>query len=220
MRSVRALVVALFATVMIAGTLAPADAETQTQTQAQSQAPRRYSTFLVGDSTSWRLTGEYDGRLNLFNRYDLDWYVDAKGGRNLLQLPIRIVHYLVNVDSRPDTFVMALGTNPHPRWEKVHYELSLALLPSVTKVVLVTPAVFGSGREKAKTTAKYARWLRQIAEDRPHTVVADWRELARESHPDPRSGKSALLAEGIHQTPVTGRRAWLELVIETVDHVR
>ncbi len=218
MRSVRALVVALFATAMIAGTLAPADAETRSQTQ--SQAPRRHSTFLVGDSTSWRLTGEYDGRLNLFHQYDLDWSVDAKGGRNLLQLPVRILHYLVNVDSRPDTFVMALGTNPHPRWEKIHYELSLALLPSVTKVVLVTPAVFGSGREKAKTTAKYARWLRQIAEVRPHTVVADWRQLVKETNPDPRTGRSRLLSEGIHQTPVTGRRAWLELVIGAVNSVR
>ncbi len=216
MKYVRALLVTLFATAMIAGTLAPADAETQ----ARAQAPRRDSTFLVGDSTSWRLTGEYDGRANLFHKYDLDWYVDAKGGRNLLQLPVRILHYLVNVDSRPDTFVMALGTNPHPRFEKIHYELSLALLPRDTKVVLVTPAVFGQGREKSKTTARYSRWLRQIAEDRPHTVVADWRELVKQSNPNPHTGRSRLVAEGIHQTPITGRRAWIELVIDAVNSVR
>ncbi len=209
MKYVRALLVATLATVILAGTLAPAEA----------QAPRRDSTYVVGDSTTWRLTGEYDGRANLFEQYGLDWHVDAVGGRTLLALPIRILWYLVNVDRSPDTFVMALGTNPYPGWEKVHYELSLALLPRDTKVVLVTPAVFGTLWPKSKTTRRHARWLAEIAAERPHTVLADWRRLVKESNPNPRSGRSPLLAEGIHQTPGLGRRTWLELVIDAVDRV-
>jgi hypothetical protein len=206
---VRAFVVALFATAMIASTLAPANAE----------APRRGTTFLVGDSTAWRLTGEYDGRVNLLRQYDLDWNIDAVGGRTLLALPTRIVWYLRNVDSAPETFVMALGTNPYPGWEKVHYELCLALLPRDTKVVLVTPAVFGSRWAKSKITRRHARWLAEIAADRPNTVLANWRQKVQRSNPDPTTGKSRLLAEGIHQTPVTGRRVWLDLVVAKVDQL-
>ena len=206
MKYTRALFVALIATAMIAGTLAPAIAE----------APRRGSTFLVGDSTSWRLTGEYDGRANLFRQYHLDWYVDAVGGRSLLALPVRIYSYLQNVDSAPETFVMALGTNPYPGWEKEHYERCLALLPRETNVVLVTPAVFGSRWGKSKITRRYSRWLKEIAAERPHTALVDWRKTVQRSHPDPRTGVSPLLAEGIHQTPITGRRVWLEMVVAKV----
>ncbi len=173
----------------------------------------------MGDSTSWRLTGEYDGRANLFRQYHLDWYIDAVGGRSLLALPTRILWYLLNVDSAPDTFVMALGTNPVPGWEKVHYEICLALLPRETKVVLVTPAVFGSRWGKTKVTRRNARWLAEIAAERPHTALVDWRKKVQRSHPNPRSGVSPLLEEGIHQTPITGRRVWLDMVVAKVNQV-
>lgn len=210
MKYVRALLAALLTIGIFAGTLAPTQAET----------PRRHSTFLIGDSTSWRLTGQYDGRANLFHQNHLDWYVDAVGGRSLLALPTQILWYLVHVDPAPDTFIMALGTNPYPGWQKRHYQLSLALLPRTTKVVLVTPAVFGSRWPKSAITKTHARWLAEIAAERPHTVLADWRQKVRRSNPDPRTGRSALLAEGIHQTPVTGRRAWLNLVVARVNGVR
>lgn len=216
MKAVRAWLVAIFAAAIVAGMLPPARAEVAAEPAA---APRLHSTFLVGDSTSWRLTGKYDGRVNLFRQNQLDWHIDAIGGRSLLVLPKRILWYLSHVDSAPDTFVMALGTNPYPGWQKWHYELCLALLPRNTKVVLVTPAVFGTRWAKSHNTKIYARWLAEIAAERPHTALADWRRQVKRSHPNPRTGRSPLLAEGIHQTPVTGRRAWLKTVMTQVNQV-
>lgn len=182
--------------------------------------PALGGTFLVGDSTSSRLFGQWEAErggkptYNWWRHRHPDWYVDAVGGRSVVKLPERITDYLTTVDSAPSLFVMALGTNPRAGWTKASFENALALLPRTTKVVIVVPVRAGTNKgEKATQVTRYAGWLRQIAASERRYVVASWRKrVLTDPEMDPRTGASPLTVEGVHQTNPRGRRAWLEVV--------
>lgn len=183
-------------------------------------SPQTNSTFLIGDSTSWRLTGKRDGGPNLFLRRDPDWHLNAVGGRSVVKLPSLIQTYLSAVDPAPRTFIMALGTNTRAEWQSHSYADALSLLPPETSVVLVIPIRAGSNKgEKGKAVARNARWLYALARTRPNTVVADWRStVLQDPTLDPVTGRSRLLAEGIHQTR-HGRLVWMRVVEAAVKKV-
>lgn len=182
------------------------------------------STFIVGDSTSWRLTGEYDGMANLWAQRHPDWTVDAVGGRNVTTLPSRISHHLANVDASPDLFVMALGTNPAAdgsTWWKWNYVAALNLLPATTKVVLVIPfrgnRVTADGRAKSDAVTRYAGYLKEIAAERPSTAIADWRRLVvSDATRDPNTNIGVWTMDGVHQRVPHGRTAWMDILDQAV----
>lgn len=190
-------------------------------------APALGKVFLIGDSTSYRLSGQWEAEdggsptYNFWNSEHPDWIIDAVGGRNVNKLTERIQYHLANVDSSPSIFIMALGTNPDPEddWWKWKYEQALNLLPATTKVVLVIPVRAGSNKNaKGAQVTKYAGWLHEIAAERNNTIVANWRNRALTNPvPDPVTGISSLLTEGIHQTHPLGRRTWLTIVETAVN---
>jgi hypothetical protein len=188
-----------------------------------TSAPALNKTFVIGDSTSWRLTGEYDGTANLWAERHPDWLLDVIGGSNVNTLTTRVQYHLANVDSNPSMFVMALGTNPDPNndWWKWKYEQALNLLPATTKVILVIPfrgtRVTAEGRAKSDAVTRYAGYLHDIAAERDKTIVANWRGLVL-SDPtmDPATGIGKWTNDGVHQRVPYGRAEWLNILDRAV----
>lgn len=193
--------------------------------QSYSTAPVVGKTFVIGDSTTWRLTGEYDNTFNLWNTRHPDWVVDGVGGRIVNKLNERIQYHLDNVDSAPRTFVMALGTNPVPEgetWWKWNYIQALNLLPASTNVVLVIPVranrQTAEMRAKADDVTRYAGYLREIANERSNTIAAEWRPVVmNDPTKDPVTGVGEWTNDGIHQRNPFGRDRWMDIVEAAVN---
>lgn len=200
--------------------------ETNTVAQQKNAASALGGTFIIGDSTTWRLTGEYDGMANLWAIRHPDWTVDGVGGRVVTQLASRIAWHLANVDSSPANFIMALGTNPDPSgaWNKHAFELSIEQLPPTTKIVMVIPARAARNgelqREKSDQVTQYAAWLREIAAERGNVVTSEWRSLVmNDPTRDPVSGIGEWLSDGVHQRNPHGRAKWIDLIDSAIVRV-
>ena len=189
---------------------------------AKRTAPALGGTFIVGDSTTYRLTGAWEAEdggsptFNLWNARHPDWYVDGVGGRNVNKLGERIDYYLNNIDSNPYMFVMALGTNPDPEddWYKSHFLGSLNKLPSTTKVILVIPVRAGTNKgTKGTQVTKYAGWLHDIAANRNNTIVANWRQrVFSDQTINTTTGIGEWTNDGIHQKNPFGRAEWMDIL--------
>ena len=154
-------------------------------------------TLLVGDSLSWRGSDE-------LARLRPRWVLDAVPGRPVTQLASRVRRHLA-ARGTPETLVVALGTNPRASWRKRDYVAAVALLPTETRVLFVTPYrdPANSSRWAVARLDAYDRWMREITATRPGTCLADWRALA--------STRPELLVDGTHQSP-RGEASWAELV--------
>ena len=166
------------------------------------------TTVLIGDSTSARMVGRIKAR-------HPSWHLDALGGSSVKTLDDRIAAYLT-VDPEPALLVMALGTNPDPEqeWSAADFTAALDLLPASTDVALVLPVRAGLLKgECGAEVGRYARWLRSIAEQRPRTVIADWRgAVLKDKSMNQWSGVGRLTVDGTHQTNPAGRKTWLNIL--------
>jgi hypothetical protein len=141
------------------------------------------------------------------------WSINAVHGRPVAALPT-LVSNLRAVDQRPYRVVIELGSNQSPNWTKAHYEDAIAELPNSTRVLLVTPYKAGGGHwapKGVRATMRYARWMTQIARQRPHTCVVPWR--ARASH------HREWLRDGLHPTD-DFLATWADLLIGTTEACR
>lgn len=218
----QALGMALFVCVLITMFFTPVGSSDNVNLRpvAKRTAPALGGTFIIGDSTTWRLTGEYDNTFNLWSARHPGWYVDGVGGRNVNQLDDRVDAYLRDVDSKPYMFVMALGTNPDPEddWYKSHFLGSLNKLPDTTKVILVVPIRAGSNKGfKGEQVSKYAQWIHEIAAERTNTIVANWRQRVFSDRTiDLETGIGEWTNDGIHQRNPFGRAEWMDILDRAV----
>lgn len=205
MRSLR-LLLGTALVLALAGTLAtPATAgrplhERQTGTRADRMAWSSAGSYVLGDSISEQ------GARALHERRPR-WVVNALHGRPVTALPT-LVRNLRAVDQRPARVVVELGSNQSSRWTKADYREAIALLPRSTEVLLVTPYKAPGMRWErtgVQATARYARWMEQIARRRPHTCVVPWREQAA-AHPE-------WLRDGLHPKDES-YGLWADLILE------
>lgn len=143
--------------------------------------------YVLGDSITVGATSDLQQRRPR-------WTINGVHGRPVSTLPMLLAN-LRAVDQRPYRVVVELGSNQSPKWSKADYASALATLPASTRVLLVTPYKSPSGhwaRKGVQATARYARWMEQIARQRPHTCVVPWRADAA-AHPE-------WLRDGLHPT--------------------
>lgn len=136
------------------------------------------------------------------------WEIDAKWGRGVTQLPVRIDEYNRTHDCDPKVAVFALGTNREPGWKRSDYRASIRKFTKYTKIVFVNiyrPAAPENG-------AQYSGWMKYFADSRPETELADWRGAAMA---DP----TLISEDQTHQSEPKGQVAWANLVIAAVRRV-
>jgi hypothetical protein len=167
----------------------------------------RSSTFMVGDSIT------YQGLHQLRSR-GASWEVTTHPGRYVCTLKRFLKDRLANPQPLRKV-VIALGTNACEGWGKPEYRSALDLLPASTAVVFVTtyrdPKRWRNTRayrERAGVQYWYSRWMKELAAERPHTCVADWRTQAA-SH-------MGWLSDGTHLKPSIGRIQWSRIVFSAV----
>lgn len=160
--------------------------------------------LVLGDSLTWR------GRSELAAEHPA-WTIDGVRGRSVLELPWLLRSHLRR--STPDAVVVALGTNTARRWTKDSYRRAAALVPRGVPLVFVTPYrdpradTTRNARVAAERTTRYATWMRELARERGHRCVADWRHLASQNR--------WLLIDGVHQTP-PAEQTWARVVGDAV----
>jgi hypothetical protein len=176
--------VALAVALGVAGSLsAPASAGRplhgrQTGPTADRLTWSRAGSYVLGDSIASLASDELRARRP-------QWTVNAVHGRSVAALP-DLVRNLRAVDERPYRVVVELGSNQSPRWTKQDYVAALAALPRSTMVLLVTPYKGSGGPWGARgvqAATRYARWMEQIAAQRPRTCTVPWRREAQ-AHPE------------------------------------
>lgn len=178
------------------GPVAPAGSAPGAAPPVPVRAGALSGTYLLGDSTTYRIAPD----LRLLKP---DWDLDYRRGRSIRTLPAHLDAYL-RQNPRPANFVMALGTNRchDPEWSEERLRRAIAKLPARTNVFLVM--VVRAGRFQADKDAvlqDYNRYSRDLAKDRPHTYVVDWRgAVLADPTLDPVTGVSSLLEDGTHET--------------------
>jgi hypothetical protein len=218
MKRLLALVVFALATTLALtlGPVAPAGAD---------QTPERRElsgTFMVGDSTTYRIAPGLSAAKP-------DWYLDYRRGRSIRTLPSHIDAYL-RKNPRPANFIMALGTNRchAPEWSAARLRRAIAKLPARTNVFLVMVVRAGEFQaDKDAVLQEYNRYSRDLAKERPHTYVIDWRgAVLADPTLDPVTGVSSLLEDGTHETGGPhgdrrgpGVRTYIDLVVSAWERV-
>lgn len=169
----------------------------------------RSGTFMIGDSIT---------RIGLVHGLRAQglgtgWEVSAVSGRDVSTLPYYVRDRLRS-QSRLRRLVIALGTNATAGWTYQDLLAVVRLVPSPTKVILVTtyrdPGVWGASnsyRTQAAVQAVYSRWEKRLARTTAHTCVADWRSYAK-------NHRSAL-HDGVHPTTAAARQ-WAKIVARAV----
>ncbi len=167
----------------------------------------RSSTFMVGDSIT------YQGLRQLRSR-GATWEVTAHPGRFVCNLKRFLRDRLANPHPLRKV-VIALGTNACEGWGKPEYRSALDLLPASTVVTFVTtyrdPKRWRNTRayrERAGVQYWYSRWMKELAAERPHTCVADWRTQA--------ARHMGWLSDGTHLKVPIGRVQWSRIVYTAV----
>ncbi|GAA1952767.1 hypothetical protein GCM10009798_09990 [Nocardioides panacihumi] len=158
-------------------------------------------TYVLGDSITAEGTAELQARRPR-------WTINGLHGRPVSTLPLMVANVRA-VDQRPFRVVVELGSNQSPAWSKSDYRAAIDALPTSTRVLLVTPYKQPGGHWAPKgvqATTRYARWMQQVARERPHTCVVPWRAKAA-AHPE-------WLRDGLHPTD-DGYAHWADLILET-----
>lgn len=155
-------------------------------------------TYMVGDSLTYHGADELQARRP-------PWTIDGERGRRIDMLNPLLDEYIQNV-GYPKQLVIALGTNEGPDFfTKDVYETAVSKVPDSTRIVFVTmyrdPEVFG--QERADFLQQASKWMKEIAETRPNTAIADWRRKINH-YPQ-------LLRDGVHAND-RGERKWAELI--------
>jgi hypothetical protein len=114
--------------------------------------------------------------------------------------------------------VIALGTNATQGWDYGDLRAATNQLPGSAVLVFVTPfrdptlwPETGPFRVRASVGAVYANWEKRIAELRPHTCIADWRNFVRR-YP-------SAVHDGVHET-YNGAGAWARIVSSAAERCR
>jgi hypothetical protein len=206
MRPLRMLLGAVLALVVAATLATPAYAGRQLH---------RHQTGPAADKMTWSAAGSYvlgDSIAALstdeLQRRRPRWTINALGGRPVTALPA-LIRNLRAVDQRPYRVVVELGSNQAASWRRSDYADAVALLPTSTRVLLVTPYKAPGGhwaRKGVKATERYARWMNQLARRRPHTCVVPWRAQAS-AHPE-------WLRDGLHPNEES-LGIWADLILST-----
>ena len=136
------------------------------------------------------------------------WNVNALSGR-----PVDCLRPLLK-STKPNTVVMALGTNSTAGWKFSDYQRAVNMFPRTTKVVFVTtyrdPAkLHNSFNVRVQKT--YSEWMRTLAGNRNNVCVADWRKYI--------SQHRNYLPDGTHPAGY-GKVAWAKLVKSKVTDCR
>jgi hypothetical protein len=142
--------------------------------------------LLVGDSIAWRGTDE-------LGRIRPDFTLDGMPSRRLSDLRPRLDWFGLD-HGDPTGLIVELGTNADHKVGRADLSRILGSLPADTTVMLVLPYrrnPHAPPRIQPSST-HYSAWMRDIASERAHTCVADWRAEVRR---DPR-----LLVDGVHPT--------------------
>ena len=153
-------------------------------------------TYMIGDSTTYRIAPD-------LKALKPDWDLDYRRGRSIRTLPAHLDAYLKQ-NPVPANVIMALGTNRchDPEWSEDRLRRAIAKLPSRTNVFLVM--VVRAGRfqaDKDEVLQQYNRYSRDLAKQRPHTYIIDWRgAVLSDPTLNPVTGISSLLEDGTHET--------------------
>lgn len=196
LRTLRAVLAGLVALSCIALIAAPAEA-------TDEPTPPPWDTFVIGDSIA-NLGAPY---LRVMRP---DWLIFTIGGLSVSTIP-ELIETILSVNPEPELVVVALGTNADATWTRADFDAALALLPSTTKVALVTtyrdplvfPPTFPTLGAREYFQPIYSWWMREAAETRPNTCAVNWRALVARN--------PSLLYDGVHPTGV-GRQWWAWMV--------
>jgi hypothetical protein len=183
MRPLHTLLGALVALAVAGALAAPASAGRplhgrQTGPSANRIAWSQTGSYVLGDSIASLTSRELHARRP-------QWTINAVHGRSVATLP-ELVRNLRAVDARPYRVVVELGSNQSPTWTKQDYVDAIGALPRSTMVLLVTPYKGSGGPwgpKGVRAVTRYARWMEQIAAQRPRTCVVPWRRQAQ-AHPE------------------------------------
>ncbi len=128
--------------------------------------------YMVGDSVSWRADNELAQRQG-------GWILDLRPGRRLDELPGRLAWFRAD-HGEPDQVIVQLGTNRRKGFNQGDFRDTMASLPATTPVLFLLPyrKPNGDNAGPVAATKKYARWMRELAADRPLTCLSDWPKIA------------------------------------------
>lgn len=139
------------------------------------------------------------------------WRIDAKWGRGVSQLPVRMDLWLRSHPGRPRLVIIALGTNEEAGWTRAHYVRSMNKFPIGTRFVFVNTYRPGAAAAGLSDGRVYSQWMRDIDLARPGVTIANWRKFAMA---DPR-----LIRDGTHQSSA-GIKVWVKQVTDAAYYAR
>jgi hypothetical protein len=128
--------------------------------------------LMIGDSVSWRGDDELAARKP-------DWHIDLRPGRRLDELPGRLDVFRAD-HGDPDQLVIQLGTNRRRGFGEFDFRAVMETVPASTPVMFLLPyrKPNGDNAGPVAATKKYARWMKNLAADRPRTCLVDWPSYA------------------------------------------
>lgn len=138
------------------------------------------------------------------------WSINGVAGRRVEDLP-RLIRGILAVDAHPRLVVVALGSNPSAGWTRGDYARAVARLPASTRVEYVTTYIAPWSHKAPSSkvvTRRYAAWMDQLAQARPHTCAAPWAVVA--------SRHQSWLIDGLHETTL-GYFMRAQLIVRTAD---
>ncbi|MET3961988.1 hypothetical protein ABIE44_001922 [Marmoricola sp. OAE513] len=161
---------------------------------------------LLGDSLTTR------GRDDLV-RLGADWRIEDAPGRPIDALPYRIKARLAQ-GANLRMLIVAYGSNASPDYDADDLLSDLALVPSSTIVILVSPYKLPSyydpkapAYQNPMYINRYAAMFATVAAKRPHTCVAPWAAYAK-AHPKRLKGRHG---GGVHPD-AKGQKVWAQII--------
>lgn len=177
--------------------------------------PSTSRVYVVGDSIT-------SGSRSTLQAMRPGWHINGLRGRLVSTLPM-LVSEILAVDPNPRVVVLALGTNASWSWSKAEYLAAVDLLPTTTRVLLVTTyrdpdnwsryakdnwdGIDRPWYQRAYIQSHYSTWMREIDVERANVCVAEWRGLVR--------NRPWLMFDGVHPNP-NGHKKWADLLVTGV----
>ncbi len=185
---------ALAAAALVTGTQATATANSSGVVDTSARHGPR-APLIIGDSISVMGSQEIRQLRPYFG-------LDAIRGSLVDTLQQRLADHL-DTYGTPRRLVIALGTNTAPHWSRSKYLAAVDMVPRSTQVLMIAPWVPKNDKPASESRGKlahwrtyyYARWMHDIARERPNVCVIPWRAWA---HHNPRM---LYQPNGVHPKP-------------------
>ena len=172
---------------------------------AEAATPSKYG-IIIGDSISVQSGPVFKAE------YHPSFDLDAQNGRDLGTITAHVEARLAAAPA-PRVMVLALASNDTAAFTRQQYVDTFDLIPSSTRVVMVTPyrdpAVFPEQQDRL---AEISGWMKDLDRYRPNGVISSWRwTMLNESGAVARY----ISADGVHPT-AEGREKWAALLNKAI----